>query len=348
MIVVQDRIEIAGDRLGQLQQLFQDNYIEAAARRGLHLVESLVSPPVLMQQAPCTLWLRWQVADPAAWWAMRAQSGDPAVGHFWQNVDALCIARERSYLAADAAADLPQAEDISAMAIQTRGYRETAQLALRDGLTDADRAALETALRRAATELEGVEAVNLGANFAPEYAAGHYSWDVLYSDRDAAAAAQRSPFWQSTVQGALKKYTVTCHALGLETLGAGLRRRNLANGIKRTAFFRMLPGAAAGVAQRFEKDLLEMPAQIPQILNWRLSRAITLPWHSAPCAPWTYVWEQEFESIDGLLGPYMAHPHHWAHIDRWFDPESGRQAVDVNLSHAFCALPASILGHESQ
>jgi hypothetical protein len=44
----------------------------------------------------------------------------------------------------------------------------------------------------------------------------------------------------------------------------------------------------------------------------------------------------------------MAHPHHWAHIDRWFDPESGAQVVDVNLSHAFCALDQSIIAMETQ
>jgi hypothetical protein len=80
----------------------------------------------------------------------------------------------------------------------------------------------------------------------------------------------------------------------------------------------MLP-RATDQSSRFEADLLEMPAHIPQILNWRLSRALPLPWNSAKCAPWTYVWEQEFESLDDLLGPYMLHPDHWAYIDRWFD-----------------------------
>ncbi len=129
----------------------------------------------------------------------------------------------------------------------------------------------------------------------------------------------------------------------MDTLGAGLRRPGLRNGIKRTAFFCLLPTTDAAVAARFERDLLDMPAQIPEILNWRLTRAQALPWNSATGEAWSYVWEQEFESLEDLTGPYMSHPHHWAHIDRWFDPESGVQAVDTDLSHAFSPFTESVL-----
>jgi mono/diheme cytochrome c family protein len=349
MIVVQDRIEVAGHELDRLQQLFRDKYMAAATDRGLQFIESLVSPPLQLRSAPITLWLRWQVADAGAWWAMRAQSGDPAVGRFWAEVDTLCVARERTYLTADSAADLPLAADVSRFTINTRGHRETAQLALRDNACgEDDRSVLAAILRSAADEIKGLEVLSLGANFAPEYAAGHYTWDLLYPDRAIAETAQQTPFWKNTIKKALDQYCVACHALGLETIGAGLRRPGLADAIKRTAYFRMLPGTSPEVAGRFERDLLEMPGQIPQIQNWRLSRARTLSWDTANSIPWTYVWEQEYESLDDLLGPYMVHPHHWAHIDRWFDPESGVQAVDVKLSHAFCALDQSIITRELQ
>lgn len=348
MIVVQDKIEIAGDRLDALLQLFRDEYRAPAAQRGLQFIEQHISPPVKLLHAPNTLWLRWQVADAGAWWAMRAQSGAPAVRRFWEKVDALCISRERIYLGDSAATDLPRAEDASAFVVSTHGYRETAQLALKDEVTEAQRSELEAALREAAAALPGLITAKLSANFAPEYAAGHYTWDLLYPDRETAEEAQQSPVWQSTIKEALARYCAACHALRLESISAGVRRPALANGIKRTAYFRLLAGTAHETAQRFEQDLLEMTAQIPEILNWRLSRAGTLPWDSARCAPWTYVWEQEYASLDDLLGPYMAHPHHWAHIDRWFDPESGAQAVDVNLSHAFCFLDTSIIAIETQ
>ncbi len=347
MIDVQDRIEVASDRLDALLQLFREEYMPAAAGRGLHFSGSLVSPPVRLRRSPLTLWLRWQVADAGAWWAMRAQSGVPQVAAFWAKVDALCVSRERVYLADAAAAELPQPVDASAYAVATCGFRETAQLRLRENIDDTRRSAFETRLREAAAALPGLQAAALSPNYAPEYAAGHYTWDLLYPDRDSADNARESAAWKQAISAALAEHCVACHALALQTLGAGVRSSDLVNGIKRTAYFRLLPDTATDSAQRFERDLLEMTEQIPEILNWRLSRTVALPWNTADCAPWTYVWEQEYASLDDLLGPYMAHPHHWAHIDRWFDPESGAQAVDVNLSHAFCHLQDSIIGREA-
>jgi hypothetical protein len=343
MIVVQDRIEVPGSELARLQWLFRDRYMPAAAERGLQFDEFLASPPVTVKEAPNTLWIRWHVADVGAWWAMRAQSGSPAVAAFWDEVDAFCTSRERTYLTADAIGNLPQPDDVSPFTVATRGYRETAQLALREGIKAGERAEFESILGRATVELPGVKIASLGANFAPEYAAGHYTWDLLFPDRTTADAAHRSDFWQFEVMAALDQYCMACHALNLDTVAAGVRRTALTSAIKRTAYFRLLPGTTPAQAQRFEQDLLEMPAQIPQILNWRLSRAGVLPWDSDSCDAWSYVWEQEFASLDDLLGPYIAHPHHWAHIDRWFDHESGVQAVDVQLSHAFCMNNSSIL-----
>jgi hypothetical protein len=303
---------------------------------------------VKLRDAPVTLWLRWQVADVGAWWAMRAQSGTPEVTQFWSAVDSLCISRERHYLTDSSPGDLPAAANINDFGIATGGYRETAQLLLRDSVDEAQRTEFETTLRNATADLPGLKVASLSANYAPEYAAGHYTWDLLYPDCDTAEQARLSPVWQTTITETLARYCIVCHALRLETISAGIRRHDLNNGIKRTAYFRLLPGTSNDTAQRFERDLLEMPAQIPEILNWRLSRANTVSWDTADCAPWTYAWEQEFESLDDLLGPYMTHPHHWAHIDRWFDPESGMQAVDVKLSHAFSFLEKSILHSEKQ
>lgn len=347
MIVVQDRIEVPGAHLARLQQLFRDRYIADAAQRGLHFTEFLVSPPLAMTEAPCTLWARWRVADAGAWWAMRAQSGCASVASFWAEIDSFCLFRERSYLTADSPAAFSSPADTSVFAVATRAHRETAQLALRDSVTPAQRAELEAILRDAASKLPGLAANSLGANLAPEYAAGHYTWDLQYPDGATADAARRSAAWEQRILPALDRHCLTRHALQLDTVAAGLRRPGIANATKRTAYFRMLPNTTAQQANDFEQVLLAMPAQIPEILNWRLSRASALPWNTAQCPPWTYVWEQEFASLDDLLGPYMIHPHHWAHVDRWFDPESGVQAVDVHLSHAFCLIDASVLSGDA-
>lgn len=347
MITVQDRIELSSDQLQPVLTLFHEGYQSAAAQRGLQFVEAQVSPPLRLQSGIATLWLRWQVADAGAWWAMRAQSGTPEVAAFWAEVDRRVQTRERVYLLpVDAVAAAP--ESLDALSIQTRGHRETAQLALKEGLDETAVAELEAVLNQAAEQLPGLETAELSRNLAPDYAAGHYTWDLLFADRTAAEAARATPFWRDQVLPALKRSCRAVHALELDTLGAGLRQPDLSGAIKRTAFFRLLPGVDAQTAQRFEADLLEMPAQIPDILNWRLSRARPLPWNDTDDTPWTYVWEQEFASLEGLMGPYMAHPHHWAHIDRWFDPESGVQAVDVHLSHAFSPLSQSLINREAQ
>jgi Stress responsive A/B Barrel Domain len=347
MIVVQDKIEVPGNQLARLQRLFRDRYIDDAAQRGLHFAEFMVSPPLLLTEAPCTLWARWQVADAGAWWAMRAQSGSPSVTAFWKVVDEFCVSRERRYLTTDSPATFATPVDVSAFSAPTRGYRETAQLALRDSVTPEQRTELESLLRTEAAALPGLAMSSLGANLAPEYAAGHFTWDLLYPDSTTAEAARQSAAWRERILPALDRYCLARHALRLDSVAAGLRRPGIASAIKRTAYFRLLPGATAAQASAFEQVLLAMPAQIPQIQNWRLSRAGTLPWDNARCAPWSYVWEQEFAALDDLLGPYMIHPHHWAHVDRWFDPESGVQAVDVQLSHAFCAIEASVLSGDA-
>jgi len=36
----------------------------------------------------------------------------------------------------------------------------------------------------------------------------------------------------------------------------------------------------------------------------------------------THVFSQRFTDLEGLTGPYLMHPIHWAYVDRWFDPDA--------------------------
>jgi len=342
MIVAQDRIEVAGADLARLQNMFTERYIPAAEQRGLRFAQSLVSPPLQLQDQPNTLWLRWTLADAGAFWAARYASGDPAVVAFWAELDTFVLKRERHYLVAGADA-LPGPEDTTPYRRQPVAWRETAQLYLKNDITAADRAAFAALLERAGAELPGVQTANLAANFVPDYGAGHYTWDLVYPDRATADAARASSFWRKQLLPALDRHCRARAALGLETLGAGARAPALANGVKRTALFRLLPGVSAELQARFARDTLEMAAQIPAILNWRLSRAVPLAWDAPDGAPWSFVWEQEYAALEGLTVDYMVHPHHWAHIDRCFDPESGAQIIDTALCHAFAPLAQSFI-----
>tara|TARA_R100000005_G_scaffold26336_1_gene11688 strand:+ start:24745 stop:25794 length:1050 start_codon:yes stop_codon:yes gene_type:complete len=341
MITVQDEIVVKAQHLSAVEALFRTHYREDAEARGMSLQSLQVSPPVAITEAPVTLWLRWTVADPAAWWGMRAQSGTAEVADFWIAVDQQCLSRKRTYLMEPDAADLTLPAPEVAVATSS-GYRETAQLQVCDG--DAD--ALQQALSLWLPQLPGLASSELGKNLAPEYAAGHLTLDLLYPDASTAARAQESDVWRSQILPELSRTCSAVHALALENVGAGLRESSLAGGIKRTAFFRLQSGRDVATAEAFERDLLAMPQHIREIRNWRLSRAVPVAWQQAECAPWTWVWEQEFRTVDDLLGPYMVHPHHWAHIDRWFDPESGAQAIDTDLSHAFSPFGSSVLARE--
>ncbi|MBF6457196.1 Dabb family protein [Nocardia cyriacigeorgica] len=85
----------------------------------------------------------------------------------------------------------------------------------------------------------------------------------------------------------------------------------------------------------FESETAAMPDYIHTIGASQLSRVDS-------GSGWTHVWEQEFTDLDGLTGPYMTHPYHWAHIDRWFDPERGSKIV-TRLCHSFGALAWPVL-----
>src|SRR5690625_4716784 len=165
MITVQDRRVLHSNQVQPVLALFRERYQPAAALRGLHFVEQQVSPPLALQSDPVTLWLRWQVHDVGAWWAMRAQSGVPEVAAFWAEIDGLVQSRERVCLqATEAMAAAPHS--LQTWQIQTRGHRETAQLALREGLTEAAIEELEATLRMAGEQLPGLETAELGRHLA--------------------------------------------------------------------------------------------------------------------------------------------------------------------------------------
>ncbi|MEZ4331533.1 MAG: Dabb family protein [Myxococcota bacterium] len=367
MIVVQDRIEVRASDRARLQRRFAEDYVPRARQRGLALEAAWISPPFDLVDQPVTLWLRWHVADVPSWWAMRSAAGDPAVAAFWASVAPMIVSRERRYLVGEllapsenasaeaagttrraAEASLAPPIDTRPFTVATRGWRETAQLHLPAGAAPTDVEALEASLAAAGPDLPGIEGAWIAANFVPDYGAGHLTWDLLFCDRATATKARASAAWRERVVPALTRCCARWTALGLETVGAGLARPGIRDGVKRTALFRALPDAPAAKLDRWERDLLEMPAHVTAIVNWRLSRAIPLDWSSPDAPVWTHVWEQEYERLDGLTVDYMIHPHHWAHVDRWFDPESGDQLIDTDLCHAYCPLPQTILGRDAR
>jgi hypothetical protein len=77
-----------------------------------------------------------------------------------------------------------------------------------------------------------------------------------------------------------------------------------------------------------------MPRYVRTITAWQLSRVETAIGTSA----WTHVFSQRFTDLEGLTGPYLMHPIHWAYVDRWFDPECPDYIVRDRVCHSFCAV----------
>ena len=126
--------------------------------------------------------------------------------------------------------------------------------------------------------------------------------------------------------------------------GAGYPGEPLTSGdtpgtVYRALLIRVLPETDAATVAGFERELSLMPGYIRTIRAWQLSRVT----EAIGTCQWTHVFEQEFCNADGLVGPYLMHPFHWAVVDRWFDPETTDVIVRDRVCHSFCALPGPVL-----
>lgn len=119
----------------------------------------------------------------------------------------------------------------------------------------------------------------------------------------------------------------------------GVAKPDLKDGVYRTLLLSVDTSASPAAIKAFEDDLRSMTRHVPAIKNWQLSRTLS----GSGAMPWTHVWEQEYESIDGLMGPYMMHPCHWGMVDRWFDPEFPEGMINPRICHTFVAAPATVL-----
>lgn len=109
--------------------------------------------------------------------------------------------------------------------------------------------------------------------------------------------------------------------------------------VYRTLLVGVDPTTPADVVADFEADLLSMPRYIDTITTFQLSR----PRRAIGASRWTHVFEQQFTDEQGLMGPYLMHPIHWARVDRWFDPECPEFIVRERVCHSFCSAPSPVL-----
>ena len=126
---------------------------------------------------------------------------------------------------------------------------------------------------------------------------------------------------------------------GADSPGEPVPCDNSPGAVYRTLLLRVSPDTAAATVDRFEHELSLMPRYVSTIRAWQLSRVS----ESVGATAWTHVFEQEFSDLEGLMGPYLMHPIHWAVVDRWFDPECPEVIVRDRVCPSFCVISDSVL-----
>ena len=89
----------------------------------------------------------------------------------------------------------------------------------------------------------------------------------------------------------------------------------------------VIPGTDRAKRNQFEIEMAKMPTYINSIRNWAISPVI----ESSGARTWSYVWEQDFDDVEGLLGECRMHPVHWGVVDRWYDVEHPDHIIDGRM-----------------
>ncbi len=165
--------------------------------------------------------------------------------------------------------------------------------------------------------------------------AGHVVWRMTFSSEHEAQAVTLDPVWRRTVAGLLGDaeivhvgYRVTRGAVG-----------STEGGIWRALVFRVMPQGFPDGVRALEDGLMLMPAHVRAIRSWALSPVSICEGPKT----FTHVWEQEFDSLEGLTGAYMTHPVHWGVVDAFFDAECPEYIVDPQLIQVVGAIDRTIM-----
>ncbi len=220
------------------------------------------------------------------------------------------------------------------------GLRFVGQVGLAGDADAGDRAEFARDLAAFGASLEGVAESHASPHLDLSVGGLDLTWDLRFATSEAAQAFETLV---SRAEG-LGPLQVRVEQLELGrpmTLATGLGRPGLV-GVKRTLWLRVEPEASPDDVARFEAETPLLAKAVPAIRNWRWSR-LTSADHGPMETRWTHLWEQEFETVDGLQVDYMSSPVHWGHIDRWFDPEMPDRIVDLWLAHTAYVETAPVL-----
>ncbi|OYN74945.1 stress protein [Mycolicibacterium sphagni] len=324
-VFVIDRVVTAPGCAQAFIDAYLSGYVPGARERGMDLRDVLVSPPILFDDRSNIVTITWSLPSPQAWWQMTWQGRpDPTVAQWWAEISDLVVERTRSV--ASHADDLDGAEPPAPLSDVASGTATMGVTRLLD-VVESERERVLDALRKAADAADPLRAL-----VAPTLPGSRNGGDILvhlrFHDQHA---------WDRTdFDDALGDPAIT-HVNGVTYRGTPLRRGN--GTVYRTLLLRVSPEASEEQVAAFERELAMMPRYVPTIRAWQLSRVDD----AVGTSDWTHVFEQEFTDVDGLMGPYLMHPVHWAVVDRWFDPETTDMIVRDRVCHSFCELTTPAL-----
>lgn len=167
---------------------------------------------------------------------------------------------------------------------------------------------------------------------------------VVFANEAAWREARSSEAWMALDAFCSSSAVARCDWAVYRRERAGDRDPAISGGVHRILFLAIMPAVPADKVAQFEREMARMPDYLPAIRNWNLSRVL----ESGVERAWSHVWEQDFAGPQDLFGPYMMHPIHFAHIDRWFDPQSHDWIVDPELCSTYCRFETSALALDQE
>jgi hypothetical protein len=219
------------------------------------------------------------------------------------------------------------------------------------GAPAAERARIAEALGRMEETTPEIVHSHAGLHLEGSLGAGDLTWDFVVPDGKTLERLRRrleQSGWEGVFadaepgdrEGLLRLAKI--EAWVIEPLAGAVPREDLV-GIKRTNLVRVLDSASPASVERWSWEVVALADHVPAIRNWSLAR--THGFGPTPArVSWTHAWEQEFETLEGLLEDYMASPYHWGWLDGWYDPEVPFSIMDPDLAHLYCPATRNVLG----
>jgi len=214
-------------------------------------------------------------------------------------------------------------------------FKLTSLIHFAPDVSAADREAALAALKRSGEAHPLIRLALVEPTLPGHINGGDVLWHLQFDSEADYRTARASTEWDRLVEPTLTAPIISHIDYVAYEGGQSGERQNAAKrdrSVYRLAFLSIARPLPEKSVARFESDTLAMPAYIKEMRNWQLSRVM----ESAGLRNWSYVWEQEFGEAADLGLDFTYSPYHWAHVGRWFEPESPQYLIDTCICHALC------------